>query len=365
MAPGPRPVHFVLPEGAGANRQTAPGSDPRDGPGNRVRWPQGRRARDPGGAQRLRTCSEPRTRRRSVLPPVPSGAFVCADADPARPAPSVRYGFAGCPPPVTPRPTLTTRAHAPRPAVQDWRTLRRRLLDHERWSRDSGSARSSPCCRPTCAGWASPEADRLAFVGLVQRADLRRRACRSSRSGACGPTSTAARRSSSAARSSRPSSSRASPSPASRGSSRCSMLLIGFQLGNTGVMLAGIRDVTPRPADSGRSSRSSAASGPIGFAVGPVLAGDPHRRPRLAVPGGVLVLGGAVDRDRAAWSWFGSTEVRPEVVPDGSASSSSRSAPCAASFSDPAVRRIFVIFGFVVPRQPDDPAVHPRPRRGR
>jgi hypothetical protein len=33
-----------------------------------------------------------------------------------------------------------------------------------------------------------------------------------------------------------------SPVDASRGSSRLSMLLIGFQLGNTGVMLAGIRE---------------------------------------------------------------------------------------------------------------------------
>jgi hypothetical protein len=42
------PVHFVLPEGAGANRQTVTGSDLRDGPGNRVRWPQGHRMRIPG-----------------------------------------------------------------------------------------------------------------------------------------------------------------------------------------------------------------------------------------------------------------------------------------------------------------------------
>src|SRR6266545_7295785 len=54
-----------------------------------------------------------------------------------------------------------------------------------------------------------------------------------------------------------------------------SMLLIGFQLGNTGVMLAGIRDVTPR-ARLGTTIAVFGASGPIGFAVGPVLAGILH-----------------------------------------------------------------------------------------
>ena len=41
-----------------------------------------------------------------------------------------------------------------------------------------------------------------------------------------------------------------------------SMLLIGFQLGNTGVMLAGIRDVAPTPPARHDDRASSAASGP-------------------------------------------------------------------------------------------------------
>ena len=51
-----------------------------------------------------------------------------------------------------------------------------------------------------------------------------------------------------------------------------SMLLIGLQLGNTGVMLAGIRDVTPK-ARLGTTIALFGASGPIGFAAGPILAG--------------------------------------------------------------------------------------------
>ena len=51
-----------------------------------------------------------------------------------------------------------------------------------------------------------------------------------------------------------------------------SMLLIGFQLGNTGVMLAGIRDVTPLRR-LGVTIALFGSSGPIGFAFGPALAG--------------------------------------------------------------------------------------------
>jgi MFS family permease len=49
-----------------------------------------------------------------------------------------------------------------------------------------------------------------------------------------------------------------------------SLLLIGFQLGNTGVMLAAIRDVVPRRR-IGTLIAIFGVSGPIGFAVGPAL----------------------------------------------------------------------------------------------
>ncbi len=50
------------------------------------------------------------------------------------------------------------------------------------------------------------------------------------------------------------------------------MLLIGFQLGNTGVMLAGIRDVAPL-ARLGVTIAIFGAASPIGFAIGPALGG--------------------------------------------------------------------------------------------
>ena len=51
-----------------------------------------------------------------------------------------------------------------------------------------------------------------------------------------------------------------------------SMLLIGFQLGNTGVMLAGIRDVAPGRR-MGTIMGIFGASSAIGMASGPALAG--------------------------------------------------------------------------------------------
>src|SRR5258707_13660702 len=50
-----------------------------------------------------------------------------------------------------------------------------------------------------------------------------------------------------------------------------SMLLIGLQLGNTGVMLAGIRDLTPK-ARLGTPIALFGASGPVRFAAAPILA---------------------------------------------------------------------------------------------
>ena len=121
-----------------------------------------------------------------------------------------------------------------------------------------------------------------------------------------------------------------------------SILLIGFQLGNTGVMLAAIRDVVPRHR-VGTIIAIFGASGPVGFAVGPAL-------------GGILVdtLGWSLSAmfwvpavlsiGAGALVWFGSQEVRPSVVPEG------RVLPLAYGalrnvLGDPVVRRIFAIYG--------------------
>lgn len=121
-----------------------------------------------------------------------------------------------------------------------------------------------------------------------------------------------------------------------------SMLLIGFQLGNTGVMLAGIRDVAPMRR-IGTVIAVFGVSGPIGFALGPVLA---------AVlidglgwtPSGVFWLSAALSIGTAGLVWFGSKEVRPEVVPEGPVLRLAFGA-VRGVLLDPIVRRIFLIFG--------------------
>ncbi len=121
-----------------------------------------------------------------------------------------------------------------------------------------------------------------------------------------------------------------------------SVLLIGFQLGNTGVMLAGIRDATPRHR-LGTVIAVFGASGPVGFAVGPTLAG-------ILIDGlgwsvsGVFALSALLSLGTAALVVFGSREVRPEVVPEGRVLTLAFGA-VRGVLADRAVRGIFLIFG--------------------
>ncbi len=120
------------------------------------------------------------------------------------------------------------------------------------------------------------------------------------------------------------------------------MLLIGLQLGNTGIMLAGIRDVTPR-IRLGTTIALFGAASAVGFAVGPALAGILIDGFGWALPP-VFALSALLSVGTALLVTFGSREVRPEVVPTGRivdlAFSSLRGV-----LTDPATRRIFLIFG--------------------
>ena len=121
-----------------------------------------------------------------------------------------------------------------------------------------------------------------------------------------------------------------------------SILLIGLQLGNTGVMLAGIRDVVPRRR-LGTIIGIFGASGPIGFAVGPALGGFLIDRLGFSISGMFWVSCG-LSVLTAAIVWFVSREVRPEVVPVGRVLDLAYGA-VRGVLRDPAVRRIFAIFG--------------------
>ncbi|HSW43139.1 MAG TPA: MFS transporter [Patescibacteria group bacterium] len=121
-----------------------------------------------------------------------------------------------------------------------------------------------------------------------------------------------------------------------------SLLLVGLQLGNTGVMLAALRDVTPRHR-VGLVTALFGATGPLGFAIGPVLAAfmvDGLDLPLAAVfwLGSLLSLGAVV------LLLAGSREIRPAVIPVGSSLSLARRA-ISGVLADSAVRRIFAIFG--------------------
>ncbi len=120
-----------------------------------------------------------------------------------------------------------------------------------------------------------------------------------------------------------------------------SLLLIGFQLGNTGIMLAAIRDVVPRRR-IGTIIAIFGASGPIGFAVGPTLGGLLVDRLGWPLPAIYWVSAG-LSIATAALVWFGSTEVRPPVVRTGRVVALAFGA-VRGVLGDPAVRRIFAIY---------------------
>ncbi len=120
-----------------------------------------------------------------------------------------------------------------------------------------------------------------------------------------------------------------------------SMLLIGFQLGNTGVMLAGIRDVTPARR-LGVVIALFGASGAVGFALGPVIAGALIDGAGWSIQA-VFGLSAAMSVGTALLVGLGTREVRPEVVPQGRVLTLAFGA-VRGVLADPAVRRIFLIY---------------------
>ncbi len=122
------------------------------------------------------------------------------------------------------------------------------------------------------------------------------------------------------------------------------VMLIGLQLGNTGVMLAAIRDVAPRER-LGTAISWFGAAGPVGFAVGPALAGVLIDTLGWSVSG-VFVLSSAMSVATALLVGLGTREIRPEVIPQGSVLRLAFGA-VAGILRDPDVRRLFVVYGVV------------------
>ena len=95
------------------------------------------------------------------------------------------------------------------------------------------------------------------------------------------------------------------------------LLLVGFQLGNTGVMIAALRDVVP-PHRLGTAVSVFGASSSVGFAIGPLLGALMVRVLHTSLDA-VYWTSAALSVGVALMLSFGSREVRPEVVPEGRA----------------------------------------------
>ncbi len=122
------------------------------------------------------------------------------------------------------------------------------------------------------------------------------------------------------------------------------MLMVGFQLGNSGVMMAAIRDATPR-GRLGLAMGIFAASSPLGFGVGPALGAfmidDLHLTSAV-----VFALAAAMSLVVALVLAVASADVRPDVVPTGSTLQLAFGA-VRGVMADPIVRWLFVVYGAV------------------
>jgi MFS family permease len=120
-----------------------------------------------------------------------------------------------------------------------------------------------------------------------------------------------------------------------------SLLLVGLQLGNTGVMLGAIRDSAP----TGRIGVALAwfgSSSPIGFAIGPVIGAIVVDSLGLGLSA-VFALSALLSIGTAILVTFGSREVRPAVIPTGRSIDLAFGA-LRGVFGDRATVRIFAIF---------------------
>ena len=122
------------------------------------------------------------------------------------------------------------------------------------------------------------------------------------------------------------------------------MLLVAFQLGNSGVMIAAIRDITPQRR-LGLAMGIFAASSPLGFGAGPALGAVMIDQVHMT-SGDVFAVSAVLSLAVAAMLAVGSREVRPEVVPTGSTLRLAFGA-VRGVLSDRTVRWLFVTFGIV------------------
>jgi DHA1 family multidrug resistance protein-like MFS transporter len=121
-----------------------------------------------------------------------------------------------------------------------------------------------------------------------------------------------------------------------------SVTMAGFQMGNTGVMLAALRDVTPRRR-VGTVIALFSTTTPVGNAVGPVLGGFMIDRLHTSVSG-VYWLAAALSMATAIMLLAFSREIAPERRPEGRTLQLAFGA-VRGVVVDPLIRRLFSVFG--------------------
>ncbi|HEY5627984.1 MAG TPA: MFS transporter [Candidatus Limnocylindrales bacterium] len=122
------------------------------------------------------------------------------------------------------------------------------------------------------------------------------------------------------------------------------LMLVGLQLGNTGVMLAGIRDAAPR-ARLGTVIALFGAASPVGMALGPIAAGFLIDGVGLSIAG-VYACAAGLSIGTALLVGLGTREIRPEVVPSGPVLRLAFGA-VRGVLADRDVRRLFAAYGVV------------------
>jgi DHA1 family multidrug resistance protein-like MFS transporter len=124
-----------------------------------------------------------------------------------------------------------------------------------------------------------------------------------------------------------------------------SLLLVGFQLGNTGVMLGALRDVTPQRR-LGTVIAIFSATSPVGFAAGPALGSFMVDRLHTSLSA-VYALSALLSAAVVALLALGLQEVQPEVAPSGRTVDLAYGA-IKGVFTDVTTRRLFTVFGIAV-----------------
>jgi DHA1 family multidrug resistance protein-like MFS transporter len=124
-----------------------------------------------------------------------------------------------------------------------------------------------------------------------------------------------------------------------------SLLLVGFQLGNTGVMLGALRDVTPQRR-LGTVIAIFSATSPVGFAAGPALGSFMVDRLHTSLSA-VYALSALLSAGVVVLLALGLREVQPEVAPAGRTVDLAYGA-IKGVFTDVTTRRLFAVFGIAV-----------------